>query len=164
MYAQEDGPSKFDWIFALMDQSDADESEEVSFCDRHKDLKTLSKKELRALVDVLIDAYYGIVDEKAVLTTELDQSKKARRFLGMENTRFNEEIKELIKDKVVVEYNLIKYMEGEHSEESSLSQVPGEGQDSQETSCIRANEHGGSDSKLNGQQSDVHTPSPSNGS
>ncbi|MCD7450525.1 hypothetical protein HAX54_006817 [Datura stramonium] len=29
MYAQEDGPSKFDSIFALMAQSDADENEEV---------------------------------------------------------------------------------------------------------------------------------------
>ncbi|MCD9560166.1 hypothetical protein HAX54_018651 [Datura stramonium] len=45
-----------------------------------------------------------------------------------------------------------------------MQPVPGEGPNSQETSCNRANEHGGSDSKLNGRQSDVHTPSPSNGS
>ncbi|MCD7461348.1 hypothetical protein HAX54_045918 [Datura stramonium] len=42
--------------------------------------------------------------------------------------------------------------------------VPGEGPDPQGTSCNRANEHGSSDSKSNGQKLDVHIPSPSNDS
>ncbi|MCE2056037.1 hypothetical protein HAX54_043948 [Datura stramonium] len=45
-----------------------------------------------------------------------------------------------------------------------MQSVTGKGPDSQETSSDQIDGHGGSDSKLNGQQSDVHTPSLSNAS
>ncbi|MCD7461600.1 hypothetical protein HAX54_046568 [Datura stramonium] len=41
-----------------------------------------------------------------------------------------------------------------------MQSVTGKGPDSQETSSDQIDGHGDSDSKLNGQQSDVHTPSP----
>ncbi|MCD9638251.1 hypothetical protein HAX54_022103 [Datura stramonium] len=122
-----------------MAQSDANENKEVSFHDLQKDLKTLSKKELRALVDVLIDDYYSIVNEKVTLTTESDQSEEAR---SATNHIEDLETGELVR----------------------IQPVPGEGLDSQDKSCNRANEHGGSDSKSNGQQLDAHANSPRNDS
>ncbi|MCE3216987.1 hypothetical protein HAX54_009862 [Datura stramonium] len=46
LFVQEDKPSSFDSIFALMANSDSEDDDEVNFLDIQKRLKTYSKKEL----------------------------------------------------------------------------------------------------------------------
>ncbi|MCD7472687.1 hypothetical protein HAX54_014013 [Datura stramonium] len=84
MFAQEDGPSIFDSIFALMAKSDGEYDEKASILDIQKNLKHYSQKELRALDNVLIDAYHGIINEKGVLATDLQQSKRLKKCMESE--------------------------------------------------------------------------------
>ncbi|MCD7471864.1 hypothetical protein HAX54_012608 [Datura stramonium] len=106
-----------------MAESDVEDNEEVSFLDLQKNLKTLSQKELRALANVLIDAYYGMVSERDTLAAELDQSEGVRSSLTDENIRLNEELNELVKENLSLDENIMKCTESENKREKSLTQI-----------------------------------------
>ncbi|MCD7461764.1 hypothetical protein HAX54_047049, partial [Datura stramonium] len=79
MFAQDDGLSNHESVFALMSKSDDKDDEE---------------KELRALAKVLIDAYHGLINEKDMLRIELDQNKVENISMANRVTKLNEELRE----------------------------------------------------------------------
>ncbi|XP_070003060.1 uncharacterized protein [Nicotiana sylvestris] len=81
MMAVETEATKYDLLFALMAQSDEeeeDEDDEINFRDVQKNLKSYPSKKLRSLSNVLIDAYYSLVNDKEILTIELGEAKQFR--------------------------------------------------------------------------------------
>ncbi|XP_070030006.1 uncharacterized protein [Nicotiana sylvestris] len=82
MMAVETETMKYNSLFALMAQSDDDDEEdvddEVNFKDVQRNLKSYSSKKLRSLSNVLIDAYYSLVNDKKILTIELGEPKQSR--------------------------------------------------------------------------------------
>ncbi|XP_075093696.1 uncharacterized protein LOC142173016 [Nicotiana tabacum] len=74
MIVADNESSEYESIFALMAKSDDDEDKEedgVSFLDVQRNLKTYSKKKLMPLVNVLIDAYHSLINEKNALIEEI---------------------------------------------------------------------------------------------
>ncbi|XP_070026394.1 structural maintenance of chromosomes protein 3-like [Nicotiana sylvestris] len=78
MMAVETEATKYDSLFALMAQSDdeeEDENDEVNFRDVQRNMKSYSSKKLRSLANVLIDAYYSLINDKAILTVKLGDAE-----------------------------------------------------------------------------------------
>ncbi|XP_070014466.1 uncharacterized protein [Nicotiana sylvestris] len=94
---------KYDSLFALMAQSDDDEEEdednEVNFRDVQRNLKSYSSKKLRSLSNVLIDAYYSLINDKEILTIELGEDKQSRDDLVVCVVDLNEIIANLEQEK-----------------------------------------------------------------
>ncbi|XP_070028795.1 uncharacterized protein [Nicotiana sylvestris] len=80
--AVETKATKYDSLFALMAQSDEDDEEdeddEVNFRNVQRNLKSYSSKKLRSLSNVLIDAYYSLINDKEILTIELREAEQSR--------------------------------------------------------------------------------------
>ncbi|XP_070017483.1 uncharacterized protein [Nicotiana sylvestris] len=93
---------KYDSLFALMAQSDDDEEDEdneVNFRDVQRNLKSYYSKKLRSLVNVLIDAYYSLVNDKEILTIELGEAEQSTDDLVVYIVDLNETIANLEKEK-----------------------------------------------------------------
>ncbi|XP_070025255.1 COP1-interactive protein 1-like [Nicotiana sylvestris] len=101
MMAVETEATKYDSLFALMAQSDNDEDEddEVNFRDVQRNLKSYSSKKLRSLSNVLIDAYYSLVNDKEILTIELGDAEQSRDDLLVCVVDLNETIANLEQEK-----------------------------------------------------------------
>ncbi|XP_070025702.1 uncharacterized protein [Nicotiana sylvestris] len=102
MMVVETEASKYDSLFALMDQSDddeEDEDDEVNFRDVQRNLKSYSSKKLRSLANVLIDAYYSLINDKEILTIELGDAEQSRDDLVVCVVDLNETIANLEKEK-----------------------------------------------------------------
>ncbi|MCD7449063.1 hypothetical protein HAX54_048961 [Datura stramonium] len=69
-----DGSSNYDAIFALMEKYDYENDEEVNFLNIQKTSKLTFSRSL-ILLNVLIDAYHDLINEKDMLDAELDQSE-----------------------------------------------------------------------------------------
>ncbi|XP_070008673.1 uncharacterized protein [Nicotiana sylvestris] len=97
--AVETEAKKYDSLFALMAQSDdddeEDEDDEVNFRDVQRNLKSYSSKKLKSLSNVLIDAYYSLVNDKEILTVELGEFKQSRDDLVVCVVDLNETIANL---------------------------------------------------------------------
>ncbi|XP_070007642.1 structural maintenance of chromosomes protein 3-like [Nicotiana sylvestris] len=81
MMVVENEAKEYDSLFALMDQSDDDEdddNDEVNFRDVQRNLKSYSSKKLMSLANVLIGAYYSLVNDKDALTIELGDAEQSR--------------------------------------------------------------------------------------
>ncbi|XP_070022985.1 uncharacterized protein [Nicotiana sylvestris] len=82
MMAMEIEATKYDLLFVLMAQSDdgdeEDEDNEVNFRDVQRNLKSYSSKKLRSLSNVLIGAYYSLVNDKEILIVELGEAERSR--------------------------------------------------------------------------------------
>ncbi|XP_019265609.1 PREDICTED: probable protein phosphatase DDB_G0282105 [Nicotiana attenuata] len=79
--AVETEATKYDSLFALMAQSDddeEDENDEVNSRDVQRNLKSYSSKKLMSLTNVLIDAYYILINDKDILTIELGDAEQSR--------------------------------------------------------------------------------------
>ncbi|XP_070019389.1 uncharacterized protein [Nicotiana sylvestris] len=73
--------TKYDSLFVLMAQSnddEEDENDEVNFRDVQRNLKSYSSKKLRSLANVLIDAYYSLINDKEISTIELGDTEQSR--------------------------------------------------------------------------------------
>ncbi|XP_070022282.1 uncharacterized protein [Nicotiana sylvestris] len=76
--------TKYDSLFALMaqsnddDEEEEDEDDEVNFRDIQRNLKSYSSKKLKSLSNVLIDAYYSLVNDKEILTIELGEAEQSK--------------------------------------------------------------------------------------
>ncbi|XP_070015172.1 MAR-binding filament-like protein 1 [Nicotiana sylvestris] len=102
MMAVETEATKYDSLFALMAQSDddeKDEEDEVNFRDVQRNLKSFSSKKLRSLSNVLIDAYYSLVNDKEILTIELGEAEQSRDDLVVRVVDLNETIANLEQEK-----------------------------------------------------------------
>ncbi|XP_070030112.1 MAR-binding filament-like protein 1 [Nicotiana sylvestris] len=90
---------KYDSLFVLMAQSDddyeEDEDDEVNFRDVQRNMKSYSSKKLRSLSNVLIDAYYSVVNDKEILTVELWEAEQSRDDLVVCVVDLNETITNL---------------------------------------------------------------------
>ncbi|XP_070006495.1 uncharacterized protein [Nicotiana sylvestris] len=78
MMALENEAKEYDSLFALMAQSDDDEeddNDEVNFRDVQRNLKFYSSNKFMSLANVLIDAYYSLVNDKYALTIELGDAE-----------------------------------------------------------------------------------------
>ncbi|XP_070017485.1 uncharacterized protein [Nicotiana sylvestris] len=99
MMAVETEATKYDSLFALMahsyDDEEEDEDDEVNFRDVQRNLKSYSSKKLRSLSNVLIDAYYSLVNDKEILTEELGEVKQSRDDLVVCVVDLNETIANL---------------------------------------------------------------------
>ncbi|XP_070010839.1 WEB family protein At5g16730, chloroplastic-like [Nicotiana sylvestris] len=76
--AVETEATKYDSLFALMAQSNDNEeyeNDEANFRDVQRNLKSYSSKKLRSLANVLIDAYYSLINYKEILTIELGDAE-----------------------------------------------------------------------------------------
>ncbi|XP_070023040.1 intracellular protein transport protein USO1-like [Nicotiana sylvestris] len=102
MMTMETKATKYDSLFALMAQSDddeEDEDDEVNFKDVQRNLKSYSSKKLKSLENVLIDAYYSLVNDKEILTIELGEAEQSRDNLVVSVVDLNETIANLEKEK-----------------------------------------------------------------
>ncbi|XP_070014925.1 uncharacterized protein [Nicotiana sylvestris] len=101
MMAMETEAAKYDSLFALMAQSndDEDEDDEVNFRDFQINLKSYSSKKLRSLSNVLIYAYYSLVNDKEILTIELREAEQSRDDLLVCVVDLNETIANLEQEK-----------------------------------------------------------------
>ncbi|XP_070005425.1 golgin IMH1-like [Nicotiana sylvestris] len=102
MMAVETEATKYNSLFALMAQSDDDEEyedDEVNFRDVQRNLKSYSSKKLRSLSNVLIDAYYSLVNDKEILTIELGEAEQSRDDLVVYVVDLNETIANLEQEK-----------------------------------------------------------------
>ncbi|XP_070010888.1 uncharacterized protein [Nicotiana sylvestris] len=105
MMAVETEATKYESLFALMAQSDddeEDENDEVNFRDVQRNLKSYSSKKLRSLANVLIDAYYSLINDKEILTIELGDAEQSRDDLVVCVVDQNETIANLQKEKEVL--------------------------------------------------------------
>ncbi|XP_070025523.1 uncharacterized protein [Nicotiana sylvestris] len=137
MMAVKTEATKYDSLFALMARSDDDDEEEedkddeVNFRDVQRNLKSYSSKKLRSLSNVLIDAYYSLVNDKEILTEELGETEQSRDDLlvcivDLNKTIANLELeKEALNKKITsVENernNLMKTIEGLNREHKNIS-------------------------------------------
>ncbi|XP_070014123.1 uncharacterized protein [Nicotiana sylvestris] len=102
MMAVKTKTTKYDSLFALMAQSndvEEDENDEVNFRDVQRNLKSYSSKKLRSLGNVLIDAYYSLINDKEILTIELGDAEQSRDDLVVCVVDLNETIANLEKEK-----------------------------------------------------------------
>ncbi|XP_070016967.1 uncharacterized protein [Nicotiana sylvestris] len=103
MIVLETEATKYDSLFALMAQSydddEEDEDDEVNFRDVQRNLKSYSSKKLRSLSNVLIDAYYNLVNDKETLTIELGEAEQSRDDLVVCIVDLNETIANLKLDR-----------------------------------------------------------------
>ncbi|XP_070017055.1 MAR-binding filament-like protein 1 [Nicotiana sylvestris] len=104
MMAVETKATKYDSLSVLMAQSDdddeeEDEDDEVNFRDAQRNLKPYSSKKLRSLSNVLIDAYYSLVNDKEILTVELGEAEQSRDNLVVCVMDLNETIANLEQEK-----------------------------------------------------------------
>ncbi|XP_070005858.1 MAR-binding filament-like protein 1 [Nicotiana sylvestris] len=103
MMAVETEAMKYDSLFVLMAQSDddneEDEDDEVNFRDVQRNLKSYYSKKLRSLSNVLIDAYYSLVNDKEILTIELGEAEQYRDDLVVCVVDLNETIANLEQEK-----------------------------------------------------------------
>ncbi|XP_070019386.1 uncharacterized protein [Nicotiana sylvestris] len=90
MMAVEIEATKYDSLFALMDQ------------DVQRNLKSYSSKKLRSLANVLIDAYYSLINDKKILTIELGNAEQSRNNLVVYVVDLNKTITNLEKEKEVL--------------------------------------------------------------
>ncbi|XP_070022339.1 uncharacterized protein [Nicotiana sylvestris] len=94
---------KYDSLFTLMAQSNDDEEEdeddEVNSRDVQRNLKSYSSKNLSSLSNVLIDAYYSLINDKEILTIELGEAQQSRDDLVVCVVDLNEAIANLEKEK-----------------------------------------------------------------
>ncbi|XP_070009038.1 uncharacterized protein [Nicotiana sylvestris] len=102
MMAVEIEATKYDSLFALMAQADDDEDDGVNFRDIQRNLKSYSSNKLRSLANVLIDAYYSLVNNKDTLTIELGEAEQSRDDLVVCVVDLNETIANLEKEKEVL--------------------------------------------------------------
>ncbi|XP_070013186.1 MAR-binding filament-like protein 1 [Nicotiana sylvestris] len=95
--------TKYDSLFTLMAQSndddDDDEDDKVNFRDVQRNLKSYSSKKLRSLSNVLIDAYYSLVNDKEIMTVELGEAEQSRDDLMICVVDLNETIANLEQEK-----------------------------------------------------------------
>ncbi|XP_070002295.1 intracellular protein transport protein USO1-like [Nicotiana sylvestris] len=95
--------TKYDSMFALMAQSDDDDEEdgddEVNFRDVQRNLKSYSSKKIISLSNVLIDAYYSLVNDKEILTIELGEAEQSTDYLVVCEVDLNETIANLEQEK-----------------------------------------------------------------
>ncbi|XP_070025885.1 kinetochore protein SLK19-like [Nicotiana sylvestris] len=102
MMAVETEATKYDSLFTLMAQSDddeEDEDDEVNFRYVQRNIKSYSSKKLMSLANVLIDAYYSLVNDKEILTIELEEAEQSRDDLVVCVVDLNETISNLEKEK-----------------------------------------------------------------
>ncbi|XP_070026414.1 uncharacterized protein [Nicotiana sylvestris] len=99
--AMETKAMKYDSLFALMAQSNDDDNEEdeVNFRDVQRNLKSYSSKKLRSLSNVLIDAYYKLINNKEILTIKLGEAEQSKDDLVVYIVDLNETIANLEKEK-----------------------------------------------------------------
>ncbi|XP_070020797.1 intracellular protein transport protein USO1-like [Nicotiana sylvestris] len=94
---------KYDSLFVLMAQSDdddeEDEDDEVNFRNVQRNLKSYSSKKIRSLSNVLIDAYYSLINDKEILTIELGEAEQSRDDLVVYVVDLNKTIANLEKEK-----------------------------------------------------------------
>ncbi|XP_070015295.1 uncharacterized protein [Nicotiana sylvestris] len=98
--------SEYESIFVLVAKYDDDEDKEedkVSFLDIQRNLKTYSKKKLMSLVNVLIDAYYNLINEKNSLIEEIGDIEQERDNMLVSIEDLKEQVEE-----VTIEHNLLK--------------------------------------------------------
>ncbi|XP_070010347.1 uncharacterized protein [Nicotiana sylvestris] len=103
--AVETEATKYGSLIMLMAQSDddeEDENDEINFRDVQRNLKSYSSKRLRSLTNVLIDAYYRLINDKEILTIELGDAEKSRDDLVVCVVDLNETIANLEKQKEVL--------------------------------------------------------------
>ncbi|XP_070020881.1 uncharacterized protein [Nicotiana sylvestris] len=65
-------------LAAWSDDDEEDENDEVNFRDVQRNLKSYSSKKLRSLANVLIAAYYNLINDKEILTLELGYTEESR--------------------------------------------------------------------------------------
>ncbi|XP_070005281.1 MAR-binding filament-like protein 1 [Nicotiana sylvestris] len=110
MMAVKTEATKYDSLFALMaqldDDDDEDEDDEVNFRDVQRNLKSYSSKKLRSLSNVLIDAYYSLVNDKEILTVELGEAEQSRDDLVVCIVDLNETIANLELEKEALNENI----------------------------------------------------------
>ncbi|XP_019251112.1 PREDICTED: kinesin-related protein 4-like [Nicotiana attenuata] len=104
MMAVESEAVKYDSIFVLMAQSDADEDDdddddEVNFLDVQRNLKSYSQKKLMSLVNVLIDSYHRLINDKDALIIELGEAEQSRDDLVVVLVDLKKTIESLEKEK-----------------------------------------------------------------
>ncbi|XP_070004873.1 intracellular protein transport protein USO1-like [Nicotiana sylvestris] len=105
MMAVESEENEYDSTFALMAQSDDDEdndNKEVTFRDVQRNLKSYTPKKLMSLANVLIDAYYNLMEDKDYLILELREVDKTRDDLVACVVDLKETICELKREKYVL--------------------------------------------------------------
>ncbi|XP_070012287.1 intracellular protein transport protein USO1-like [Nicotiana sylvestris] len=133
---------KYDSLFALMapsDDDEEDENNEVNFRDVQRNLKSYSSKKLRSLENVLIDAYYSLINDKEILTIELGDAEQSRDDLVVcvvdlnetianfekENEALNEKINSVENERddlMVVVVDLKETIEGFSNEKHTLEE------------------------------------------
>ncbi|MCD7454137.1 hypothetical protein HAX54_023619 [Datura stramonium] len=107
-----------------MAKSDDKDEEEVNFLDIQKNLKTYSQKELRALENVLIDAYHGVLKEKDGLVYELNEFEVEKNSTVDRLAKLNEEVKKASKENSLLNYKLKKCSESESKGKKSCREIP----------------------------------------
>ncbi|XP_070014865.1 uncharacterized protein [Nicotiana sylvestris] len=127
------------WESKSDDDDEEDGDDEVNFRDVQRNLKSHSSKKLRSLSNVLIDAYYSLVNDKDILIVELGEAKQSRDDLVVCLVDLNETIanleleKEALNKKItsvenerddlmVVVVDLKEIIEGLNNEKHSLEE------------------------------------------
>ncbi|XP_070010553.1 MAR-binding filament-like protein 1 [Nicotiana sylvestris] len=81
------------------DDDEEDEDDEINFRDVQRNLKSYSSKKLRSLSNVLVDAYYSLINDKEILTIELGEAEQSKDDLVVCVVDLNETIANLEKEK-----------------------------------------------------------------
>ncbi|XP_070009019.1 MAR-binding filament-like protein 1 [Nicotiana sylvestris] len=106
MMAVESESAEYDSIFFLMEKTDEDEEDDdgdvVNFLDVQRNLKSYSQKKLISLAKVLTDTYHNLIDEKNMLTVELDEIEHERDDLVVVVADLKETIESLKKEKDIL--------------------------------------------------------------
>ncbi|XP_070007894.1 uncharacterized protein [Nicotiana sylvestris] len=131
MMAVETEATKYNSLFVLMAESDnkeEDEDDEVNFRNVQRNMKSYSSKKLRSLSNVLIDAYYNLVNDKEILTIEVGEAEQSRDDLviGLNNEKHTLEEKiatteEKRDDLLVICTDLEETIEGLNREHRNVS-------------------------------------------
>ncbi|XP_070002874.1 uncharacterized protein [Nicotiana sylvestris] len=133
MMAVETEATKYDSLFALMAQLDVDDEEdednEVNFRDVQRNLRSYSSKKLRYLSNVLIDAYYSLVNDKEILTVELGEAEQSRDDLVVCVVDLNETIANLELEKETLNENITSLSNEKHSLEEKIASTEEERDD-----------------------------------
>ncbi|XP_070025926.1 uncharacterized protein [Nicotiana sylvestris] len=87
---------------AQSDDDEEDDNDEVNSREVQRNLKSYSSKKLMSLANVLIDAYYSLVNDKDVLTIELGDAEQSRDDLVVCVVDLNKTIGNLEKEKEVL--------------------------------------------------------------
>ncbi|MCD7468950.1 hypothetical protein HAX54_007510, partial [Datura stramonium] len=100
-----------------------DNDEEQTFLTFRRISKTYSQKELRALSNVVVDAYHDLIKEKNTLAIELEESKVEKSFLADEHTKLNEEFKEASRENSLLNDKLGKCLDSESKGKKGCSET-----------------------------------------